>query len=131
MKRTLIATAMAGSLLALSACSSGPTALQSAWEECDEADLSEGIGYDEEYDVLSVTGAGIQEDGTPTAEGIGAWFAWECIRGALEIPGHVVSHMESTTSLQGRQEASWGDMAAAWSYHPNNGFNATIEGSLD
>jgi len=44
----------------------------------------------------------------------------------LDAPDYVLSQVESTNSLMGRQSADWGDLTASWSYHPDNGLQMTI-----
>ena len=41
-------------------------------------------------------------------------------------PDAVVSQMDSTTSLQGRQTASWDGTDASWTYHPDNGLDLIL-----
>jgi len=52
-----------------------------------------------------------------------------CLIGALNAPTSVSSHMEQTTSMDGRQTESWDVYEASWSYHPDRGMDAvfTIE----
>ncbi len=54
-----------------------------------------------------------------------------CVLNELEGPDSVISKMESTTAMMGRQDDSWGDYEVAWSYHPDNGFDATFEEASD
>lgn len=134
MKRitTVVVTTIA--LATLSGCASEPepTALESAWNTCEEDDSTEGANYDAEYDVITINGAGRQnDDGEMTPLGIEAWMAQICLTEAMDLPQHVEDHMGSTTSLQGRQEAEWDGIKGAWSYHPTSGFNATFEGIQD
>jgi hypothetical protein len=46
-----------------------------------------------------------------------------CIEAALHTPAAVVSHIGQTTSMDGRQEESWGRITMAWSYHPDRGLD--------
>lgn len=50
-----------------------------------------------------------------------------CIVQALGAPRAVVSHMEQTTSMDGRQEESWDGVTMSFSYHPDRGMDAVLE----
>lgn len=50
-----------------------------------------------------------------------------CITESLDVSDAVMSRIETTRALDGRQEASWGDFTASWTYHPDNGLNMLIE----
>lgn len=105
----------------------GPSILEEAMEECGypEENLA-GITFDEDHDVITVSSAGIQNDGVPTAEGMEVFANYLCIEDAVGVPQYVRDEISSTTSLQGRQEAEWDGLSASWSYHPNNGLNITF-----
>jgi hypothetical protein len=49
-----------------------------------------------------------------------------CVLDALDIPSAVLSHVEQTTSLDGRQKETWGGVTLAWSYHPDRGLDGVI-----
>ncbi|MFF1875631.1 hypothetical protein [Kitasatospora herbaricolor] len=49
-----------------------------------------------------------------------------CILDALKAPSAVVSHVDQTTSMDGRQTETWGDVTMAWSYHPDRGLDAVF-----
>lgn len=50
-----------------------------------------------------------------------------CVIEALDVSDAVISRLETTRALDGRQEASWGNFSASWTYHPDNGVNMLIE----
>lgn len=54
-----------------------------------------------------------------------------CIFGALEMPSNVSSHIDQTTSMDGRQTESWGDLTISWSYHPDRGLDGVLTVSTD
>jgi len=56
-------------------------------------------------------------------------FGLLCIIDALETPESVSEQMMQTTSLQGRQSASWGGLEASWTYHPDNGLDIIVSRS--
>lgn len=49
-----------------------------------------------------------------------------CVLSKIEVPSRVVSLMDSTSAMMGRQEDSWGDFTATWSYHPDSGMNLVL-----
>lgn len=49
-----------------------------------------------------------------------------CILDAVDAPASVLSHMDQTTSLDGRQTESWDGLTIAWSYHPDRGMDGVI-----
>lgn len=53
-------------------------------------------------------------------------FELYCLFDALDMPEYVSSHMGQTTSMDGRQTESWGDLEISWSYHPDRGMDGII-----
>ncbi|HEV7949880.1 MAG TPA: hypothetical protein VGP24_08955 [Glaciihabitans sp.] len=49
-----------------------------------------------------------------------------CIMKYLKAPSAVVSHVDQTTSLDGRQTETWGSITMSWSYHPDRGLDAVL-----
>lgn len=62
------------------------------------------------------------EDGDPD-ELVASLFTTVCILERTDAPDYVVSQMESTRALDGRQSTEWGDYAAEWTYHPDDGLD--------
>ncbi|HTL40542.1 MAG TPA: hypothetical protein VL294_03635 [Pseudolysinimonas sp.] len=50
-----------------------------------------------------------------------------CVLNAIDTPDAVINHMANTRSLDGTQSDSWGDFAATWTYHPDNGLDIIIK----
>jgi hypothetical protein len=50
-----------------------------------------------------------------------------CVLDYLKTPAAVRSHIDSTRALDGRQTDSWDRFTAAWTYHPDDGLDITIE----
>jgi hypothetical protein len=50
-----------------------------------------------------------------------------CVLDYLHTPAAVRSHISSTRALDGRQTDSWDGFTAAWTYHPDDGLDITIE----
>lgn len=44
----------------------------------------------------------------------------------LEVPSSVVTQMENTRALDGMVDATWGDLSATWTYHPDDGLDIII-----
>ena len=49
-----------------------------------------------------------------------------CIFSALKMPSSVSSHVQQTTSLDGRQQEKWAGITMAWSYHPDRGLDGVF-----
>lgn len=50
-----------------------------------------------------------------------------CTLNELKSSAAVVSHIETTRAIDGRQTDSWGNYKAAWSYHPDQGLDLVIQ----
>ncbi|QYM76918.1 hypothetical protein [Leucobacter luti] len=50
-----------------------------------------------------------------------------CFLKELEAPESLETKIGQTRSLDGTREATWGDFAAQWTYHPDSGLNLLIE----
>jgi hypothetical protein len=65
------------------------------------------------------------------AEAAGADYAdILCILDALDVPDSVLSRIDSTRALDGRQEGAWNELSASWGYHPDNGLDIVIDASV-
>lgn len=49
-----------------------------------------------------------------------------CILEQLDAPTRVTTHIGQTTSMDGRQTASWDGITVEWSYHPNRGSDMVL-----
>jgi hypothetical protein len=50
-----------------------------------------------------------------------------CVLNELGIPDSVMSKMDSTRSIDGRQTENWDGIEANWTYHPDNGLDVILE----
>ncbi|PPI39248.1 MULTISPECIES: hypothetical protein [unclassified Rathayibacter] len=50
----------------------------------------------------------------------------ECILSATKAPQAVISHLEQTTSMDGRQSDEWDNLEMSWSYHPDRGTDGVL-----
>lgn len=53
--------------------------------------------------------------------------AQACILNELNAPSSAISHIEQTTSMDGRQTESWDGITIEWSYHPDRGSDMVIK----
>ena len=49
-----------------------------------------------------------------------------CIFGELDMPSAVRSHIDQTTSMDGRQTETWENVTVSWSYHPDRGLDGVL-----
>ena len=49
-----------------------------------------------------------------------------CVLAQLEVPGYVVSHIDSTRALDGQQVDKWDGISARWTYHPEAGLHLVL-----
>jgi hypothetical protein len=50
-----------------------------------------------------------------------------CVLHELDTPDSVISRIDSTRALDGRQTGTWDHYSASWGYHPDNGLDIVIE----
>ncbi|WP_143447450.1 hypothetical protein [Kineosporia sp. R_H_3] len=83
---------------------------------------SDGVTVGDRGASLTLDGHG--EDDLPgvglTTDQIG------CVASELRVTDAVVAQMDSTTAMQGRQNATWDGFEASWTYHPDNGLDLII-----
>ncbi|TDW28941.1 hypothetical protein [Cryobacterium psychrophilum] len=61
-------------------------------------------------------------------EAVGADFEdLACVLLELDTPDSVISRIDSTRALDGRQTGTWDGFSASWGYHPDNGLDIVIE----
>ena len=49
-----------------------------------------------------------------------------CVLDEIDAPQSVLARLGNTRALDGMQDAQWGDYAASWTYHPDDGLNLII-----
>lgn len=113
MKKTIAIAGTALLLVGLTGCAGFDT-FQKAYETCGSPS---GITVSDAGKTLSVNTKG-EEDYS------GATYSdMVCIINAVDTPSYILSNMETTNSLMGRQSDEFNDIEVTWSYHPNNGMN--------
>jgi len=101
----------------------GPTAIETALETCD---VSPG-GYfalGDDGTSLSMQTEGAESPGADLAD-------VACVLTEVDVPDSVLTRIDSTRALDGRQEASWDDLDASWGYHPDDGLDLVLERHRD
>jgi hypothetical protein len=79
------------------------------------------------YAEVADGGKTLTLDGASQAGGDGLSITQlACVLRSLKVTDAVVTQMDSTTSLQGRQTGSWSDVNASWTYHPDNGLDIIL-----
>lgn len=67
----------------------------------------------------------LDHQGEDDRRGIGL-VALNCVLEELEVPDSVMSQMDRTRALDGRQTAEWDGIEASWSYHPDTGLDVLL-----
>jgi hypothetical protein len=120
MKKTITSFGIAGLLaLTLSGCASGPTKLETLYETCG---LVQGSSIADEGKTLIVDMMG-EDDYTGAS-----YTDVSCVVNDTELamPDYIVSAIETTRALDGRQSGNWEGFEAQWSYHPDSGLDLVI-----
>ena len=85
-----------------------------------EVEANSWIDVGDEGRSISMKSAGEDSDGADIAD-------MACVLGELDTPDSVISRIDSTRALDGRQNATWDEYSASWGYHPDNGLDIVIE----
>jgi hypothetical protein len=125
----VLAVAVAGTLVYLGArydpgqptgeVTQESTRLQAAKSACAPGDLDVSLGDGGTSLVISRVAAE-ERPGASLAE-------LACILDRVDIPDAVISQMDGTRALDGRQHASWDGFTASWTYHPDDGINVILQ----
>lgn len=116
----VVAAAIAiGAAVAFLVASMQPTVLESAVESC-ELESNEYVSLGDDGQTLTI-------DGASEAGDDGAVFAdTACVLATVDASTAALAQMDGTNSLQGRQTATWDDIDASWTYHPDDGFDLIL-----
>jgi len=104
----------------LSACGGGQTGIESAVESCG-LQGAPGFRVGDGGNTLSIDSKGENDASGADITDI------VCVLVALDVSDAVISRLDSTRALDGRQQGSWDGYAATWGYHPNSGLDLVIE----
>jgi hypothetical protein len=88
---------------------------QEAYESCEGENETDAVRLGDGGQTVLIDGAG-DDDITMVA----------CILLELDASEGLVSNIDSTNSLMGRQEQSENGLIYRWSYHPDSGMDMTI-----
>jgi hypothetical protein len=117
---TLVALTVAGFLIfdVTRSATEDKNPFEQAQRRCDAA--GEGTVIEDGGKTLLIDNTG-QEDFAGVDLG-----GLTCLMEALQMPVAVKEHMISTRALDGRQQDSWGEFSASWSYHPDQGLDIIV-----
>ncbi|GLU91365.1 hypothetical protein [Agromyces sp. NBRC 114283] len=92
-----------------------PTKLEAAAEKCEISALA--IGDEGKTLILDMKVDG--GSGLPIEDVV-------CALAELNVSDAVLSQMDSTRALDGKQTAEWDDITATWTYHPDEGLDVIL-----
>lgn len=116
MKKTIALVASGVLALTLTGCA-GFNTFQKAYDTCG---APAGITVSDGGKSLIIDGKG--EEDYSGAE----IYNTVCVLTEVKVPSYIISNMETTNSLMGRQSDEFDGIAISWSYHPNNGLDIVI-----
>ena len=97
-------------------------AIAGAATSCD-VEANAWIVVGDEGQSISMQSKGAESSGADYADVL-------CVLDALDVPDSVLSRIDATRALDGRQEGAWNDLTASWGYHPDNGLDIVIDASV-
>jgi hypothetical protein len=114
MKKLITVGAVIALTASLAGCSTSYTGFQDAVETCT---ASNGVLVSDNGATLSVDMMG-EED--YTGAGYGDVM---CLLDAVKTPDYIISSIEATRALDGRQHDEFDGIEVSWSYHPDSGLD--------
>lgn len=93
--------------------------LRSAQDECSGSGKLIGKLGDGGYTLI------VDTEGDDDVEG-DTYEGLMCVLDHLDMPSSVRNDLGETRAMDGRQEASWDRITAAWRYHPDTGINISL-----
>lgn len=119
MKKTLSILGASLLLISTAGCGAIPfTKFSEAYKTCGSPS---GIRVSDEGKTITVDGNGEYEYSGANI------YDTACVLDAIDTPSYVITNMDTTNSLMGRQTATFGDnIDVSWSYHPDNGLDIVI-----
>ena len=105
-------------MVSLTGCAGKFETFQKAYNTCGSPS---GIRVSDEGKTITIDGNGEYEYSGASI------YDTACVLEAIETPSYIISNMDTTNSLMGRQTATFGDkIDVSWSYHPDNGLDIVI-----
>jgi hypothetical protein len=125
-RRTWMWIALAGALVAvlgfgayLALGRSSSPSLADAEKSCNDGRTDTTVGDGGKTLIINASGDPIKTIVDTQTEA--------CVLDYLKTPAAVRAHIESTRALDGRQTDAWDGFTAAWTFHPDNGLDITIQ----
>lgn len=115
----VLGAALMGAVLSARSSAARSALLTDAVEACDIA-YTPGITLGDEGTSITFDMRG--EDETSGAD----YVEIACLFAELDIPSAVTSHIDQTTSMDGRQTETWDNLTVSWSYHPDRGLDGVL-----
>ena len=112
MKKLFIIAGAALLLVGLTGCA-GFNTFQNAYDECQSPS---GVTVSDGGKSLIINGLGEESYGATI-------YDTACVLTKIGTPSYILSNMETTNSLMGRQSAEFDGIVVSWSYHPDNGLD--------
>jgi hypothetical protein len=104
-------------LVSLAGCAWQFDAFQKAYDTCG---APAGITVSDGGKSLIINGMGEEDYSGSTI------YSTACVLGEIGTPSYILSNMETTNSLMGRQSDTFDGIDVSWSYHPDNGLDVVV-----
>lgn len=117
MKKLFAISATSLLLVSLTGCAGSFDTFQKAFESCGSPS---GVSVSDNGTTLSVDTMG--EEDYSGAD----YYDMVCIVNAVGTPSYIISNMDTTNSLMGRQFDEFDGIEVSWSFHPDNGANVVF-----
>ena len=99
----------------------GGTDFRAVLADCELDETSSGVTLDDDG-----RGLFLDAEGDEDYSGM-SYSDQQCVLDGLKVPSSVMTQINNTSSLMGVQDAEWDDIAASWTYHPDNGLEMSIK----
>lgn len=116
-------TAIAAAAL-LAACTSPNTTLADAHNTCRDVEPLYTAQLNDDGQSLVVEGKGVNEIVSVQQASVASTM---CVLEHTDAPDSVWSRIQSTSALNGQQEATHDGLTYRWTFHPDNGIDLIIE----
>lgn len=116
MKKLITIAGASALLVTLSGCAGSFDTFQKAYEACL---TPTGITVSDEGKTLVINGMGEDSYGATI-------YDTACVLSEIGTPTYILSNMETTNSLMGRQSDTFDGIDVSWSYHPDNGLDVVV-----